>query len=383
MKGLSSKYHRFGRFLAFIIILVVLFSYAMFQGGFVSWFLFFMLSPFLLYVIILYVVPLKFVVEERVIRPSYIRAGDTIQITQTVRHKTWFPIAFLAMHEVGAKSASKVFFAGFRRKFEWIYEESDIARGQYTLEGIDIVLTDFFGWVERHYTISHKTTFLVYPRTVQVATHALNIRYDQGNIATKLLKKDTTVATSVRDYEQGDKFSWIHWKSFAKGGNLRTKEFEDSQAQKFIVSLQRQSSIRFEGAVTLTASIIESFAKEMSDVSFVMTDDETPGVQVVPQVQRIMQHLAVVEANGENTLKTVVQSRHPLLKQSIVIIVTGELTAELEMQMLQGPVHVKKIICFVVVDKMNNTVMRAIGQHRIIYMTEEMFGQAFAEVNEL
>ena len=32
--------------------------------------------------------------------------------------------------------------------------------------------------------------------------------------------KDTTMATGVRDYQSGDRVTWIHWKSFATNTDI-------------------------------------------------------------------------------------------------------------------------------------------------------------------
>ena len=63
----------------------------------------------------------------------------------------------------------------------------------------------------------------------------ISMQYDQGASQTRFsLIKDTTMATGVREYVPGDRFSWIHWKSFAKNGELRTKEFEDRNVTKYV-----------------------------------------------------------------------------------------------------------------------------------------------------
>ena len=61
--------------------------------------------------------------------------------------------------------------------------------------------------------------------------------------------KDTTMATGVRDYQSGDRVSWIHWKSFARTQTLMTKEFEDRRSQELILVLDERPSEVFEEQV--------------------------------------------------------------------------------------------------------------------------------------
>ena len=50
------------------------------------------------------------------------------------------------------------------------------------------------------------------------------------------------MATGVRDYQAGDRVTWIHWKSFARTQNLMTKEFEDRQSEDILVLLDGRES---------------------------------------------------------------------------------------------------------------------------------------------
>ena len=70
------------------------------------------------------------------------------------------------------------------------------------------------------------------------------------------------MATGIREYQPGDRFSWIHWKTFARTNELMTKEFEERQSHDVLIVLDRESSQAFEAMVTFTASMIRSIVKK-------------------------------------------------------------------------------------------------------------------------
>jgi len=112
-------------FLLVVFLMVVTFCYAMFQGGFVSWFVFFSVSPFLLYALISFVVRESILLVERKIEPAHLEHGQSAKVAITIERKTRFPFAYIMMEElvdseglVQAKlqSSNTIRFVGFRKK---------------------------------------------------------------------------------------------------------------------------------------------------------------------------------------------------------------------------------------------------------------------------
>ena len=53
----------------------------------------------------------------------------------------------------------KQFFVfGFRKEIEWEYEIANMPRGEHILEGIEIEVSDFFGWIKKKHFI-HELTY--------------------------------------------------------------------------------------------------------------------------------------------------------------------------------------------------------------------------------
>src|SRR4051812_23830034 len=103
---------------------MITFSYAMFQGGFVSWFLFYSFLPFSLYGLCLALYPLAdFTVEWKLQKRNY-HANEVLNMNLTFKRNSFFPLFFIiledflpeAWNENGYKEKNKAFlFPGFRR----------------------------------------------------------------------------------------------------------------------------------------------------------------------------------------------------------------------------------------------------------------------------
>lgn len=394
----KEKWQTSKRMIVIIGLMVLTFCFAMFQGGFVSWFVFFTVIPFLVYSFILSLVPLRFEEVSRTVRPNYIKRGDHALITVRFRNATKFPLVFLIVKETAIPEAfyqslhrapSKLFLVGMKREFEWTYELRNVSRGEHTLEGLSMTVTDFFGWVERTVELAGATKFIVYPKITQIKNASLHLQYEQGTTATKFsMMKDTTMATGVREYQPGDRFSWIHWKSFAKNGTLRTKEFEDRQSQKLFIYLDKSTQPDFELAVDLAASMTTSLMKANAELSFVTGGAQ--GVQFTNlrtelQTEKVLQYLANVKANATNPIVSYIRQESQIAN-GVLLIATSHLSDEVLSLLMTGSKYAKAIICFVVVTKeamREVTQPRTIaGDNRVVYLTEEMFEQAFAEVNK-
>lgn len=382
------------------VILLIAFSFAMFQGGFVSWFILFTVTPFIIYSIFLALVPIVITNIRRTIRPEMIVRGGKVLVKVTFENKTPFPLLFLSVREklntdeldihMEGKT-NNLFLVGLRRSFEWTYELRNVPRGEFVFEGLEIVVTDFFGWIERVVYVDQGDIMLVYPKITDITFANLNLQYDQGNAnVNRSLVKDTTIATGVRKYEAGDRFSWIHWKSFAKSGELRTKEFEDVQAQNVVMYLDRGLQPNFEPVVDLAASLLKVGIRNRADISFFTAGEGRkyfPLIRSESQLDNVMQYLAVTQMDMyTSVIEHALRTEHQLLSRSIAFILTSRVDENLEQLLMSGSKFARAIICFVVVTeeaygKMDHK-RKYPGQNKLIYLTEPMFKQALVEVNK-
>jgi uncharacterized protein (DUF58 family) len=383
-----------------IFLLLFTFAFAMIQGGFVSWFIFFVSAPFMVYAILLAFVPIRVKNIRRTITPDHIVRGGKVNVRVSFENKTTFPLLFLTVREklntdeldihTEGKS-NNLFLVGFRKYFEWSYELRNVPRGEFVFEGLEVVVTDFFGWIERVVTVNHHDIMLVYPKETNITFTTINVQYDQGGAnVNRSLVKDTTVSVGVRKYESGDRFSWIHWKSFAKSGELRTKEFEDVQAQSVVLYLDRSVQPFFEESVDLAASLLKVGVQHRADISFFTAGTNRklfPLIRTESQLNLVMQYLATTQMEHfTTTIEHSLRSEHGLLNRSIALVVTSRVDDDLEKLLMSGSKYARAIICFVVISEeqlhLAGSTRNFAGQNKLIYLTESMFKHALVEVNK-
>ena len=64
-----------GRLITVLVLLVITYCYAMFQGGFVSWFVFFTILPFSIYSVLLAIVPIHLKEVSRTLSKDVLNVG--------------------------------------------------------------------------------------------------------------------------------------------------------------------------------------------------------------------------------------------------------------------------------------------------------------------
>ncbi|HSI67148.1 MAG TPA: DUF58 domain-containing protein [Planococcus sp. (in: firmicutes)] len=364
MKQLKKLLELWGRLMLVLLILIITFSFAMFQGGFVSWFIFYMALPFILYSILLTFYPLQDITLSRSVHTGMIKRGDTFSATVHIHRKTPFPLLYHLLREQshsinlrkrGVQELRKMVVPGFKRNYSWTYEINDMPRGEHVLEGVQVEISDFFGWVKKTALIPAQQTILVYPNTMEIEYRPIDSRYDQGTMAAPFtLVKDTTMATGIRDYRAGDRMSWIHWKSYARTQTMRTKEFEDRQSQDLFLLDDRASAEKYEIQVELVASILQSIVRSKSSVAYLSigaTRDHFPIIQTEEHLQRVMYYLTKSHADLDHPLSDAVNKELSQVKASSVLYVTGHLTVEMVGSIQRSMKQMTACMCLVVMDK--------------------------------
>lgn len=391
-----------GRIIFVVFILLLTFSFAMFQGGFVSWFIFYMALPFVLYSLLLNFYPLQDITLTRTIHTTQIRRGQKYSATVHFERKFPFPLLYtvltekttsIALRKRNPKDNRKMFMPGFRKSLTWHYEIEDMPRGEHVLEGVEIEVADFFGWTKKSKLFPLKQTILVYPNTVEIPFRPLESSYDQGAMAAPhTLVKDTTMATGIRDYQPGDRVSWIHWKSFARTQTLRTKEFEDRQAEDLFVLDDRKPSGSFESQVELTASLLQSIVRGNSSVAYLSvgnTVDSFPIIHSESHLQRVMYHLTKVLPDLDRPADEMVSRNLQQIRATAIIYVTTKLTVEMVEAIRRNVKNLNICMCLVVMDKGQRPGKADEAAHQfaiskgfiVKFVAPENFASVFTEVN--
>ncbi|MFC7372610.1 DUF58 domain-containing protein [Fictibacillus iocasae] len=275
--ALRSKYKAPLGFAGILLLLALAFSYAMFQGGFVSWFLFYSVLPFVLYSIMMGFYPTGRLSATREISKEMLMAGEELIVTIKIRRKSNFPLFYMVIEDLIPDSLKKVAHAAgkahqqqsrvllfplFKKEMTFTYRIEPAPRGVFEFDAIALKTGDLFGFVHRKAVVMQPDKVFVYPRYQEIE------RWEAGKMQQSGSKKagrrslsDFTSSVSVREYVPGDRMAWLHWKASARSNKLLTKVFEHQRNDDYCLVLDQSAksygsqSWLFERGVSFTASL--------------------------------------------------------------------------------------------------------------------------------
>ncbi|ENH96753.1 hypothetical protein J416_09084 [Gracilibacillus halophilus YIM-C55.5] len=281
-----------------LLLFGILFAFAMFQGGFVSWFLFYSVTPFLLYMLVINFYPIQKWTVSRDVTTDYVQAGQSVTVTITVKRRIRFPLFFalieddlpatLQYQDVGRKKyyqtdvssykrnriVQRIVYPLMKKHFTYQYHLPHLPRGKHVLSGITIQVGDPFGFVQQKKTFPLEKILMVYPAEREMNFKQQVFRTSEGSSPSMQIDdRLTNVVSGVREYTPGDRFSWIDWKSTARMNKVMTKEFEQEKDTEIAVILpvmgQKQEHVlAFEAAVEWSVSLLQALRSYHQTSSF-------------------------------------------------------------------------------------------------------------------
>lgn len=392
------------RFLFLLFVLVATFVFAMFQGGMVSWTIFYTILPFVIYSILLFIYPMSELTVERTIRTPHVQNGEKLLVSLTVKRKSRFPLLYTIVSEewrereiaiLAGGDSKRLFLFGFRKEIQWDYEIEKMPRGEHVLRGVNVEISDFFGWLRKIKFIEAKNTILVFPKMTDIHYIPFDTQYDRGTMASPLnIVKDTTMATGVRNYQSGDRVTWIHWKSFARTQTLMTKEFEDRRSQELFLILDGRVTAVFEELVELTASIMKEASSHQSGLTLMTTGPEPslfPFIQSEEQLHQALVHLAKIKPTIVTRANSTVDAATGFQHGGSNVLITGNPNWSFMQSVLISTKSAGSLVCFVVakqddplLEKIEEDIRTARSKGIKIHLVRrEQFTDAFKEVSRL
>ena len=327
---------RFSEWIMPVFALVGTFVFAMFQGGFVSWFIFYSFLPFIIIPFLLRFSSLNDLKVTRRIRHKEYLFGEQIEVELTITREGFLPLLYIMIEDqvperlqVQLDNQHKcVRFPFWRKKITFSYCIPAAVRGEHDFNSVKLTTGDFLGFYKNVQEVKCFSRLLVYPQYEKAAFKNFEALYEQGqrHLSVKNFNESTNI-TGVRPYISGDRMSWIHWKATAKKNEIMTKEFEESKNQDIVILLDQAPSPLFEDLVSLAASLTYVFLQRGLGVACVGTSQKHEPLIMgrgEQQRQRIFYELAKVEADSSLSLETYLQSEQDLPSQAAFIILTCE-----------------------------------------------------------
>ncbi|MDQ0999647.1 uncharacterized protein (DUF58 family) [Neobacillus niacini] len=401
MKKLWIPFKKVWKFVVLLFLIMLTFSYAMFQGGFVSWFLFYSFLPFALYCICLSFYSLNELEITRHIPQSDYNAGEALKITVNVKRKSLFPIFYLFIEDQiddtlthKKEKAKTLVLPGFRKNFSYEYVIDELPRGEHIFHGFFVKTGDILGLVEKEKVQTNESKIIVYPAYTDLLYRPFETHFDQGMTASReRVQRDTTLAIGVRDYQPGDRFSWINWKASAKRNEIMTKEFEQRQSHDVFVAMDCAPGQHFEAVVSFTASLLRAVLKKGAQIGLLTISRERATFPIrggENQLHQLFYHLAKIEAKCLSSFEKVLETEGMFVQQTVsFLLVSAHLTKPLiEKAGFLGQ-RKGKITLFLIKgekespteDERSLIALANARNVRVVMVHEGQFGHAFSEVN--
>lgn len=313
---------------------------------------------------------IRWVYLSRITRTRRTQVGRPLEERFTVRNTTFIPKLWLEVRDHSTLpshgSSHVVNGLGGRKQYSWRVNTLCRERGRYRLGPIRLRTSDPFGLFLMERDLTPTTNVVIYPLTFDIHQFALPIGVLPGGDALRRRTHYiTTNASGVRDYAPGDSFSRIHWRSTARRDRLIVKEFElDPLADIWIIpDMSLYEHVRGETApttmslragdlpswlrmdldnfklpatteeytVTIAASLAQYFIQRDRSVGMLAYGQTNEIVQPdrgERQMNRILETLAVLRAEGEAPVADMLNAESYLFPRGTTLLVVTPTTRE-------------------------------------------------------
>lgn len=323
-----------------LLSLVILsFVFAMFQGGFVSWFLFASFFPFALYIFMLMLYPFKKMKVHRTFHQREYHSGDEILVEIMIERKSKWPLLYLVMEDLippalmpnGRNSSKQLFFFVFRQSLKLSYRLPLVMRGEHVFQGIRLTTGDLLGFYVKKETFTCQDVLLIYPSYKRVEASQIEPLFEAGK-QTAVYRRHpiTSIISGVRQYMPGDGLSRIHWKATARKHEIMTKEFEERKSQDVMIIMDQRESPIFEEMVAFVASLSQAMLLQGIGVGFAGSHFGQAAVTIGKgevQKRKIFYQLALITEKGSEV--NVSSGFRGMGGDTMFFVVTAQLTEEL------------------------------------------------------
>lgn len=180
-----------------------------------------------------------------------------------------------------------------------------LKRGPVHLKTVHLKTSFPFGFFVKTKTLPIDVETLIFPIIKKVALPLPKEFSEEGEGTIGLAGDDLF---SIREYQPGDPMAAVHWKSSAKTGNLRVKEFAKGGLHNYTLFLNiidPQTNVRvgreiIEDRVTETASLAYHLIRRGDEVSLKTPEMQTTSGNSEAHLEHILKYLARVGFENQN-----------------------------------------------------------------------------------
>ncbi len=147
--------------------------------------------------------------------------------------------------------------------------------GGYDAGITKIIIRDFFGIINFSYDIPSPLRVYVLPSITDIATNDVNRIFEENYAKRSVFKTnidEISLGNDTRKYIDGDKLSLVHWKNYAKTGEMRTRLYDKQESEMMTVVIIPKNKATIEQKdymLEYIVSIADCFAKQSKPVRII------------------------------------------------------------------------------------------------------------------
>ena len=280
------------------------------------------------------------------------QVGDEARERITIRNLWSFPKLWVELRDhsdLPQHGTGFVTYLPGHERRRWSARTICTMRGKFTLGPATLISGDPFGIFRLERPIPGTNEVLVYPRTTPLPGFSLPSAELPGgqDVKSRAFHVTPNVST-IRDYQPGDSFNRIHWRSTARAGQLMVKEFElDPTAEVYLVldmqervqqtvapsrsargplplAEQRFAESTEEYGVQTTASIARHLLEQnrmVGMVSWGQHREVIPAERESRQLFKVLEALAVLRAHGAQPLAEVLAAESVRFGRNCTLVI--------------------------------------------------------------
>jgi len=211
-----------------------------------------------------------------------------------------------------------------------------LKRGFVYFSGVSFLLPEVLGLTHIVSYQKNKDRLLVLPKRYKLPVFLLpgSRKHHTGGISQTSKIGDSDEFISLRDYRPGDPMKQIHWKSWAKTGNLIIRENQDEHFVRHALILdtyvQIESNEAFEEAVSLAASFVSQVetGESILDLMFaggrIFRYSSGRGLSGISKLLEILALVQPMKSSGFSRLQTAVLKHKKYVSSCILICTTWD-----------------------------------------------------------
>lgn len=378
--------------IASLLVLVGFFSFAMIEGGFVSWFLFYSFFVVVLYILGAYLYPIQRWKVTRFITEQSYEAGDTVDVEIHLKRNIPFPIFYAFCEEelnpsLQRKDRSNVKFQElsrhqtvdekisfvsllpilFKRSIILKYSIPFVPRGAHELHTLTLKTSDLLGCIKKEAVFHHVNDIHVYPR-VRPATYISDtsaFQQDDGSQTSIVKGIQSILSTGVREYEAGDRIAWIDWKQTAKTNEMMTKEFEREKDTSVLFVFDHHlyegmNMLAFEGAIETAVALLHDTQGKATHTALASIGSEVVYIDLdraaLTEGQVADHFMRIVPEKGTSFAKQLEEFSMHVQRQNVTCVISTRITNDMVEALEKAHLTLGEIMFVCILSKTEQTM---------------------------